>query len=326
MWITNYFKAMTPTSSRQRPVRWWPAPVQLYVEALEGRCVPSAYSIVPIPLSPQDINTHGQVVGQMSGVSAALWQNGTLTNLGSLAGPGGWSIAYANNDVGQVVGMSYTSTGALRAFLVTPEDTDGNGTPDRWFRDTNADGKNDLMRDLGTLGGNNPTSLAWDVNNLGQVVGQSSWNLSNGTTYRAFLWQNGVMTNLGTAGGEYSVARAINDAGLITGKFSKSGSAHAFLWKNGTMTDLGLSDGSNDINATGQLIDSYGSARLWTATVPNGTTGTFTDLDPLPLIHTDPFWGVTSQALDMNSAGDAVGYTLEGEAEVGSEFYRACRW
>src|SRR5262249_23259284 len=164
-----------------------------------------------------------------------------------------------------VIGMSSTSTEALRAFLITPEDTDGNGTPDRWFRDANADGKNDLMRDLGTLGGTNPASLAWDVNNLGQVVGQSSSN----TSTHAFLWQSGVMSDLGV-GGDYSIARAINDAGLVTGKFSLSGTSHAFLWKNGTMTDLGRSDGGNDINSTGQLV---ADGRLWTPAVPNGTTG-----------------------------------------------------
>ena len=39
--------------------------------------------------------------------------------------------------------------GHVHAFLLTPEDTDGNGAPDRWFRDGNSDRKNDLMLDLG---------------------------------------------------------------------------------------------------------------------------------------------------------------------------------
>jgi probable HAF family extracellular repeat protein len=315
MWFNNVFKSLTSTSSHRRPTRRRPAPARLYLEPLEDRFVPS-YSVIDLGMAVADINASGQIVGRLGdgqgNVHAYLWQNGAKTDLGTLGGV--YSEAFAVNDVGQVVGMSYTSAGALRAFLLTPEDTDGNGAPDRWFRDSNGDGANDLMRGLGTLGGNNATSLARDVNNLGQVVGDS-----NGS---AFLWQNGVMSDLGV-GGDYSTARAINNAGLITGSFGTSGTSHVFLWKNGTMIDLGWSSsGGTDINDVGQLV---ADARLWTPTEPNGTTGTFTDLDPLPPLH--PEWGVpASHALGVNNAGHVVGYTAESETDWGSDLYRATLW
>lgn len=65
------------------------------------------------------------------------------------------------------------------------------------------------MQNLGSLGGN---SWAYDINNVGQVVGMSytpNWN------QRAFLWANGTIQELGALGGSVSYAYGINDTGQL---------------------------------------------------------------------------------------------------------------
>ena len=69
------------------------------------------------------INDQGQVAG-WSGTAggyyhAFLWQNGTMTDLGTL--PGGWSSSACGiNNLGQVVGESLTADGLWHAVLWTP--------------------------------------------------------------------------------------------------------------------------------------------------------------------------------------------------------------
>src|SRR5262245_63231758 len=98
MWLQNLLQLLTSTSTprpliRRRPLDWRTR-FQGFA-ALEDRWLPSAYSIVQIPIAPQDVNNNGQVVGQHAAGQAGLWYDGTLINLGSLAGPSGWSTAYA---------------------------------------------------------------------------------------------------------------------------------------------------------------------------------------------------------------------------------------
>ena len=87
-------------------------------------------------------------------------QGPRLIDLGTLGG--NYSLGVAINDVGQVVGYSEVSGGAVHAF--------------RW------DGANG-MQDLGTLGG--AYSCATAINRAGQVVGYS-W--VNESSFHAFIW------------------------------------------------------------------------------------------------------------------------------------------
>ena len=96
------------------------------------------------------------------------------------------------------------------------------------------------MTDLGTLGGD--SSYAVRINNLGQIVGRSMIATSSSVEH-AFLWENGVMTDLGTLGGHgWSRAEGINDQGQVVG----NSNFRAFLWDDGTMQDLGHLDNHLD--------------------------------------------------------------------------------
>ena len=125
-----------------------------------------------------------------------------IVDLGTLGGAE--SSARSINEKGSVVGWSYTNgTTGKSGFLWRPSVG---------------------MTNLGSLGG---VTDAQSVNNADHVVGSSGG--------AAFLWQNGVMTNLGIAGN--AVATCINDSGQIVGAFNPS-DPRAFLWQNGTSTTL----------------------------------------------------------------------------------------
>ena len=107
-----------------------------------------------------DINNFGQVVGGYFGEDGlehgfVTGANGVgLTDIGSL---GGATVAVGVNDTGQVVGMSRTANQLFRAFSTGPN---GSG-----------------ISDLGVVGTHNDFwgaswSVAYDVNNSGQVVGK----------------------------------------------------------------------------------------------------------------------------------------------------------
>ena len=149
--------------------------------------------------------------------------------------------------------------------------------------------------DLGTLGG--PNSYAEAINGNGQVVGQSDTDqtymwVRGGRTYiwhvrQAFLWEHGVMTDLGTLGcirdecprNDFSSAREINNRGQIVGSTSNAsnGTITGFRWQRGTMMALpGVwpwdSTNARAINHCGQILGTAYSATnavlWWRGTVP----------------------------------------------------------
>jgi probable HAF family extracellular repeat protein len=69
------------------------------------------------------------------------------------------------------------------------------------------------------------------------VIGDSSQ--TGDLEYHAFLFSGATMKDLGTLGGNYSTASALNNLGQVVGdSATATGISHAFLFQNGAMIDL----------------------------------------------------------------------------------------
>jgi probable HAF family extracellular repeat protein len=244
---------------------------------------------------------------------AVLWNQGTISDLGTLDG-GYESAAFAVNNRGQVVGFATNTISDPFSFFPP--------TQTRAFRSQNG-----VMEDLGTLGG--PDAWAFLVNAQGQVAGESYTNSTpnssngplcapNAPTQDPFLWERGAMEDLGTLGGTCGYANALNERGQVVGISSLPGNLtfHPFFWDRGVLKDLGTFGGS-----TGQATwisdagDVVGAADFPGDQVHDGFIwkhGVMTDLGNL---------GQTSFAYAINSNGQVVGHSL-----INDGTFRAFLW
>jgi probable HAF family extracellular repeat protein len=111
------------------------------------------------------------------------------------------------------------------------------------------------------------------LNNLGQVVG--GVDSTNRQTH-AFLWENGVTTDLGTFGAAKSLASGINDSGDIVGAFLTNGQRHAFLRHNGHVQDLGVIDTWAKLGDEGEKYQGGPWGIYWTTPVAINASGQVT--------------------------------------------------
>jgi probable HAF family extracellular repeat protein len=268
------------------------------------------------------INSRGWVTGfSQNGVKdpltglpetdAVLWKDGEVINLGTLGG--NTSGANAVNNRGQVVG------GALNAV---PDPFSATFTqcppciketfPFFFFAvATQTHGflwQDGTMHDLGTLGG--PDSVAWFVNERGQVAGQSTINSTPNTSgllaINAFFWDDGKMVDVGNLGGTFSFVSGLNNRGQMTGTMTQPGDLtyHAFLWDRGVLTDVGTLGGddanANAINDAGEIVGFSGNQGNQAALAFLWKRGVMTNLGT---VDGDP----CSAAHSINTKGQVVG-------------------
>lgn len=179
------------------------------------------HKLMPLPgdstSAATAINRRGQVVGisgacdvavgRFSAKHPVMWDHGRVIDLGDLGGKS-WNTAMAINDRGDVVG-----------FANPPGDDDGafNSRAFLWTRERG-------IENLGLLHPDDDFSEAFAINDRRQVVGLSC----GAAGCRAFLWQEGEMTDLNALVGPgfpdvLVSAQDINDAGEITGRALQAG-------------------------------------------------------------------------------------------------------
>ena len=194
-----------------------------------------------------------------------------------------------------------------------------------------------MLTDLGTLDSGSPTvkcSLAVSINASGEIAGASNNGaidpLANVAEFRAVVWKDGHIEDLGTFGGNHSVATRINDRGQVVGfsvntipdpfSFlyllggSTSGTqTRGFLWHNGDMQELGTLGGP-DSQALGLNEGGQVTGVSYTNSTPNPVTGVPT-ADPFlwneeqGMIDLGTLGGVWGTGFFVNNRGQVVGYS-----------------
>jgi probable HAF family extracellular repeat protein len=215
------------------------------------------------------------------------------TSLHELTLGGAYTQVAGINSFGHVVGISNTTNNNAQHAFIWRNATEG-------------------IIDLGTLGGSYSYPIA--INDADQVTGYAA---TSSSYYNAFLWQSGVMTNLGcisnTNGYCYSQGTALNASGQVTGWTYAYTSTygvqqHAFIWRNATegIVDLGTLGGSYSY---GQAINDSGQVAGYAGTTNNAGQDAFIWSATGGMVDLGTLGGTYSVAQRITSDGHVFGYS-----------------
>jgi probable HAF family extracellular repeat protein len=240
-----------------------------------------------------------------------------LKDLGALGGPKSTIPFFAQvvNNIGTVVGGADTSIANPSTSCFNPF---GNGDPD-CFVEHAFQWQDDVLTDLGALPGVNFSRALW-INARGLIVGGSANGLIDPLTdqpaQHVVLWNDGDIFDLGTLGGNQSLAIVISNRGQVVGAalnavpespdfclaallpaFACATQTRAFLWQNGVMQDLGTLGGPD---ALALLVNERGQVAgiSYTSSTPDLNTG-------IPPLH--PFLWENGGMVDLGTLGGAIG-------------------
>ena len=308
----------------------------------------------------QSINDNGQIVGYVYKSNYPFYHRACLfdstggganTNLGTLGGS--QSNAYSINNNGKIVGQAQEGPPFDNVYYACLFDSTGGGSNESiggsiascinnngyiagqtyvglvghaclWYQTSYGIS----VYDLGTLGG--AKSYAYSINNSIKVVGWAEPDLSSLPIgqpfyYHACLFDTPHGTHnidLGTLGGDYSIAYSINDSGLIVGRAdyrtdytpSLQSYYHACIFDasgDGDNIDLGTLGGlasaalfaNNENQIVGSAYDSSGNLKACLF----DSTGHGNNVDLNTLIDPSSGW-ILKEADCINNNGWIVGY------------------
>jgi uncharacterized membrane protein len=161
---------------------------------------------------------------------------------------------------------------------------------------------------------NGQYTILVDVNDNGLAVGWGYAGPAGSLGERAISWKDGVFTDLGTLGGNFSRAHQTNNAGVIVGESQDAaGRSSPVVWENGVVRALPRlapddpfgSGNAQSINERGDIVGGDGGhAVLWPA------TGGVVDLGLLPGAD-------LSAATGINRDGTVMGQSLSYSTFIG---------